>query len=59
LNSIRIRLYRDQWKPIEYVFTEPTSAPPLNGICLNFVGGAQLPPQTVLKILKIPGFKIP
>ncbi len=59
LNSVRVRLYREQWTPTEYVFAEPTSAPPLTGICRNFVGGAQLRPQTVLKILEIPGFDIP
>ncbi len=58
LHSLRRKIYRDDWQPVEYGFGEATGDF-FAEIYSDYVGGPQLSPVTVAEILSIPYFAAP
>ena len=58
IHSARRMIYHHAWRPVEYSFGDAANT--LSGspqaIHLEFEGGAQVTPDTVIRILAIPGF---
>ncbi|MCH7691952.1 MAG: bifunctional isocitrate dehydrogenase kinase/phosphatase [Proteobacteria bacterium] len=61
VNSVRRKIYRDEWTPVEYAFIEMkgTASVLSEKIYRSFPGGAQLSPETTAEILQIPNFTKP
>jgi isocitrate dehydrogenase kinase/phosphatase len=61
INSVRRGIYQDEWKPVEYAFGDAAAAASGSAteIYRDFRGGARVSPETVIDILKIPGFTVP
>jgi isocitrate dehydrogenase kinase/phosphatase len=61
VNSVRRKIYQDEWTPVEYAFieTEGTASALSEEIYRSFPGGAQLSPETTAEILQIPNFTRP
>ena len=59
MNSVRRKIYQNEWKPVAYAFRETPAevAVPSNPIYRTFAGGDELSAATVAKILEIPGFR--
>ncbi|MEM7221340.1 MAG: isocitrate dehydrogenase kinase/phosphatase AceK regulatory subunit [Pseudomonadota bacterium] len=60
IHSVRRKVYQDDWKPVEYAFSEEGTGGfgTLAEITLAFPGGAKLYPETVGEILAIPDFRV-
>ena len=66
IHSVRRVIQRDEWKPVAYAFgedaghgTDAATPEPAAPIARRFGGGARLDPETVRRILEIPGFTRP
>ena len=61
LHSTKRKLYRDEWRPVEYAFGESaeTKDDYLREIYLDFPGGARVSPVTIAEILGLPYFATP
>lgn len=58
IQSVRRLIYRDEWKPLEYVYSRER-ADAHKQVTRHYPGGASLSPATVLEILSIPSFSAP
>ncbi|MFQ5994079.1 MAG: isocitrate dehydrogenase kinase/phosphatase AceK regulatory subunit [Acidiferrobacterales bacterium] len=61
IHSVRRKIFQDEWKPVEYSFSEglATRADISPVVYRTFPGGARVSAQTIAEILKIPGFSTP
>ena len=60
LHSVRRRIYRGEWTPVDYRFAETGAVHDFStDVCRAFHGGAVLTPETMVDILEIPGFSTP
>lgn len=61
IHSVKRMIYQNEWIPVEYAVDESIDA--MTGasgqVYLTFPGGARLSPETVSRILRIPGFAAP
>jgi isocitrate dehydrogenase kinase/phosphatase len=57
LQSVRRKIFRDEWRPLDYFSAKDYAKSP-TGFLRSFKGGAQLTAQTVEDILSVPGFSV-
>ena len=60
-NSVRRKIYQDEWKPVAYAFgvSDERTLPRRNDVYRSYPGGARVSERTVREILDIPGFAAP
>jgi len=61
IHSVRRKVYQGEWKPVEYSFSESLELKRAKSarVYRAFPGGAQVSPETIGEILKIPRFSRP
>ena len=60
-NSVRRKIYQDEWKPVAYAFgvSDERASPQRNDVYRSYPGGARVSERTVCEILDIPDFAAP